>query len=66
MSELRADPRYFTQEVTGERQLVAAFLLRAWADLDHPNRFVVNDAYYWIIEAKKKPLSLGASLGPVM
>ena len=62
---MRSDPRYFTGETTPERQLIAAFLLRAWADLDHPNRFVVNDAYYWVTETKKKLKTLGASLGLV-
>lgn len=60
---MRADPRYFTADTTPERQLISAFLLRAWADLDHPNRFVVNDAYYWITELKKKLTRLGALAG---
>lgn len=31
-----------------ERHLLSAVLLRAWADLDSVNKFIRNDAYYWL------------------
>jgi hypothetical protein len=33
---------------TPEKRLLVSMVLRAWADLSSPNRFIQNDAYYWI------------------
>jgi hypothetical protein len=56
------NPAYYTRETLPERNLICAFLLRAWADLDHPNRFIQSDAYYWVVSKKK---TLGHFFGPV-
>lgn len=36
------------EAINPERQLLAAILLRAWADLDSVDKFIRNDAYYWL------------------
>lgn len=33
-----------------EHRLICSMILRAWGDLSSPNRFVQNDAYYWITD----------------
>lgn len=37
---------------TPEQSLIASILTRAWADLSSNNRFIQNDAWYWITSKK--------------
>jgi hypothetical protein len=34
-----------------EHRLICSMILRAWGDLSSPNRFIQNDAFYWITDA---------------
>jgi hypothetical protein len=36
---------------TSEERLLIAMIFRAWADLSSPNRFIQNDAYYWVTDS---------------
>ena len=49
----QAEDEIIQQFQVPEQRLICSMVLRAWADLSSCDRFVQNDAFYWISDTKE-------------